>query len=116
MAGWLSSALLNMLTDFRTRHQVGGALVRGDESLMAPKAHGTTATPVQQQLRWNVDRSTADRICSFNRHYAEYSGYYKNTDFIKSIQDAGEVTYYDSVSGKPLFVAPRGEALVICIR
>ena len=105
-----------MLTDFRTRHQVGGALVRGDESLMAPKAHGTTATPVQQQLRWNVDRSTADRICSFNRHYAEYSGYYKNTDFIKSIQDAGEVTYYDSVSGKPLFVAPRGEALVICIR
>jgi len=79
---------------------------------MSPKAHGTTATPVQQNLRWGVDRETADRICSYNRHYAEYSGYFKSTDFVKAVQDAGPdatVTYYDSVSGKPLFVAPRGK-------
>jgi hypothetical protein len=91
--------------------QVGGALVRGDESLMSPKLHGTTATPVQQNLRWGADRETADRICSFNRHYAEYAGYFKTTDFVKAMQNVGAdttVTYYDSVSGKPLFVAPRG--------
>jgi hypothetical protein len=77
---------------------------------MSPKAHGTTASAVMNQLRWDVDVDTADRICSFNRHYAERSGYYKTTSFVKAVQAAeGEVTYYDSVSGKPLFVAPRGE-------
>ncbi|EOD12684.1 hypothetical protein EMIHUDRAFT_442700 [Emiliania huxleyi CCMP1516] len=87
----------------------GGALVRGDDSLMAPKAHGTTSTPVQERLRWDVDRATADRICSYNRHYAEYAGYYKRTTFIAAFSAAeGETTFYDSVSGKPLFVAPRG--------
>jgi hypothetical protein len=78
---------------------------------MSPKAHGTTASPVQQKLRWGVDRETADRICSYNRHYAEYAGYFKSTDFMKDMQNAGvetTITYYDSVSGKPLFVAPRG--------
>ena len=46
-----------------------------DESVMAPKAHGTTDKPVQSNLRWNCDQETADRICCFNRHYAEHSGY-----------------------------------------
>ena len=43
----------------------------GTESIMSPKAHGTTEKPVQENLRWNCDRKTADNICSFNRHYAE---------------------------------------------
>ncbi len=86
----------------------GGPPVRGDESLMSPKAHGTTAAAVQTKLRWDVDREVADRICSFNRHYAEYSGYYRNTNFLPEAKSGGEITYYDSVSGKPLFVAPRG--------
>jgi hypothetical protein len=34
-----------------------------DESLMAPKAHGTAATPVQSSLRWGCDAKLADRIC-----------------------------------------------------
>lgn len=44
-----------------------------DESVMSQKAHGTCEKPVMAKLRWNCDRETADRICCFNRHYAEYS-------------------------------------------
>ena len=44
--------------------------LQGEESLMAPKAHGTTPAPVQANLRWGVDQNTADKIVSFNRHYA----------------------------------------------
>ena len=47
------------------------------ESVMSPKAHGTCLTPVQKPLRWKVDWDTADRICCFNRHYAEHSGYWE---------------------------------------
>ena len=52
--------------------KTGGYVQFCDESVMAPKAHGTSASPVQADLRWNVDVKTADRICNFNRHYAEY--------------------------------------------
>lgn len=45
-----------------------------DESVMAPKAHGTSDKPVMKDLRWNCDFDTADRICNFNRHYAEFAG------------------------------------------
>ena len=93
----------------------GGALVRGDDSLMSPKAHGTTSTPVQERLRWDVDRATADHICSYNRHYAEYAGYYKRTTFIAAFSAEAETTFYDSVSGKPLFVAPRGSSRPACL-
>ena len=41
--------------------------VMGDESLMSQKAHGTSEKPVQENLRWECDVSTADRICNFNR-------------------------------------------------
>lgn len=82
--------------------------VMGDESIMAPKAHGTTETPVQENLRWDVDVRLADRICSFNRHYAEHAGYWTSTSFLSQVDKAGETTYYDSVTGLPLFIAPRG--------
>ena len=33
-------------------------------------------------MRWNCDVQTADRICNFNRHYAEYRGYFdRETSF-----------------------------------
>lgn len=48
--------------------------VMGEESIMSPKAHGTSETPVQENLRWDCDRAVADRICNYNRHYAEYRG------------------------------------------
>eukprot|EP01032_Pedospumella_encystans_P012797 gene12796-14776_t len=75
---------------------------------MAPKAHGTTPKPVMKNLRWNVNYETADRISSFNRHYAEQSGYWETTDFLNQVDKNGEITFYDSVTGKPLFIAPRG--------
>jgi len=83
----------------------------GTEALMSNKAHGTCNHPVQEDLMYDVDRETADRICCFNRHYAEHSGYFKKTSFPSAMRKAaGEVTFYDSVSGKPLFVAPRGRS------
>ena len=41
--------------------------VMGDESIMAQKAHGTSAKPVQDKLRWGCKVDLADRICNFNR-------------------------------------------------
>ncbi|KAG8461958.1 hypothetical protein KFE25_013977 [Diacronema lutheri] len=88
----------------------GPPVVMGDESIMCKKAHGTSATPVQQRLKWGCDTKLADRICNFNRHYAERSGYFLSTSYVADVRGAGEVTYCDSVTGKPLFIAPRGRS------
>ena len=114
------------------------------------KAHGTTATPPQENLKWGCDPKTADNICCFNRHYAEHSGYvggaqrntwyiywttyvyllvqylhtpatndpictrlcnhagfltryFATTEFLKKESEAsGEITFYDTVTGKPV--------------
>ena len=42
--------------------------VMGDESIMSPKEHGTSMVPVQQNLRWNCDWETADRICNVSTY------------------------------------------------
>ena len=79
---------------------------------MCKKAHGTSARPVMDDLRFGCDFKTADRICSFNRHYAEYAGYAWRpsitwvAELTKNVNQ--EITHYDSVTGKPLFIAPRG--------
>ena len=88
-----------------TELKVGGITRLGTEDLMAAKEHGTTSKPVQQTLRWGADRKTADRICSFNRHFAEYAGYWKTTDYLKEVSRDSETTYYDSVSGAPIIAA-----------
>eukprot|EP00545_Synedropsis_sp_CCMP1620_P012919 CAMPEP_0119004898 /NCGR_PEP_ID=MMETSP1176-20130426/1419_1 /TAXON_ID=265551 /ORGANISM="Synedropsis recta cf, Strain CCMP1620" /LENGTH=151 /DNA_ID=CAMNT_0006956659 /DNA_START=160 /DNA_END=615 /DNA_ORIENTATION=- len=81
---------------------------------MAPKAHGTSATPVQSTLRWNCDNKLADRICNFNRHYAEHATYFnRDTTFLTDAQaeltaDAPTIDFYDSNSGQKLFTAPVG--------
>jgi peptide methionine sulfoxide reductase MsrB len=94
--------------------------VMGEESIMKQKAHGTSDTPVQQNLRWNVDRDVADRICNFNRHYAEHAGYFKTVaDFMNETNDtpaSSEITFYDSNTGKPLFYAPRGRTMEEFVR
>jgi len=82
----------------------------GDEALMAPKAHGTCPAPVQQNLMYGCDRGTADKICCFNRHYAEHSGYAWKTSWVAETKDAGVTDYFDSVTGKPLFKAPVGRS------
>lgn len=85
--------------------------VIGDESLMAPKAHGTSEAPVQENLRYGCDYKLADRICNFNRHYAEHAGYFLETNWLKEVDRSGEATvYYDANSGKPLFQAPVGRS------
>ena len=87
------------------------SLVLGDESIMRTKANGrSTDGPCQASLLWGCDASTADRICTRNRHYAEHSGYFRTTTFMDEVDREKETTYYDSVSGKPLFVAPRGRS------
>lgn len=90
-------------------------VVMGPESIMDKKAHGTSAVPVQENLRWGADRDVADRICNFNRHYAEFSGYFtKVPEFMNeaSVTPADrEITFYDSNTGKPLFYAPRGRTM-----
>ena len=88
--------------------------IMGDESIMSAKAHGTSKTPVQQNLRWKCSVETADKTCNFNRHYAEYAGYWeRETSFLSDLKAAGgndapEITFYDSNTGNPLFTAPRG--------
>jgi hypothetical protein len=92
--------------------------VMASEELMNPKKHGTSDQPVMNNLRWNCDYDTADRICNFNRHYAEYAGYWQTTDFLKAVKDGVDGTdetnpiqFYDSVTGKLLFRAPIGRSM-----
>ena len=88
-----------------------GPVVMGTEEMMADKGkgHGTSAVPIQKDLRWNCDVQTADKICNYNRHYAEYGGYWERaTSFLKEeSEESGEITFYDSNTGKPLFYGPR---------
>mmetsp|Transcript_24996 Transcript_24996/g.30737 ORF Transcript_24996/g.30737 Transcript_24996/m.30737 type:complete len:223 (-) Transcript_24996:139-807(-) len=115
-----STSLNGLLQDLSDFLSIGGggfgdACVMGDESIMSPKAHGTSETPVQSNLRWDCDKETADRICNYNRHYAEYRGYFVETSFPQYVKTAGEegkeITFYDSNTGKPLFVAPKGRSV-----
>jgi peptide methionine sulfoxide reductase MsrB len=91
-----------------------GLCVMGDEEIMSPKAHGTSDRPVQGILRWECDRKVADNICNFNRHYAEYRGYWRSTSFIEEAkaeyEQNGEIKFYDSNTGKLLFLAPKGRS------
>ena len=86
--------------------------VAGSEDIMSQKAHGTSDKPVQKKLRWGCDVKNADKICNFNRHYAEYAGYWTKTSFLAEQEPKGdeEITFYDSVTGVPLFIAPRGRS------
>jgi len=80
------------------------------QELMVQKAHGTCPKPVQSNLKWGCDLQTADHICCFNRHFAERSGYFLETSFLDDEKDSHPLTFYDSVTGKALFVAPRGRS------
>ena len=55
---------------------------------------------------------TRFRICNFNRHYAEHSGYFTETTFLEDapadLENDNHINFYDSNSGKLLFTAPKG--------
>ena len=109
--GLLSSVLVGTRASPARAVDVGGKIVYGDESIMAPKAHGTSEAPVQSDLLYGVSNKLADRITNYNRHFAEIGGYFESTDLEKVVLEAKEpVTFYDSVTGKPLFVAPLGRS------
>jgi len=86
-------------------------MVLAGDGVMDQKEHGTTPAAVQENLRYGVSRKIADRICSYNRMFAENGGYWESSSFEKEVRNAvattgGPVTFYDSVTGKPLFKAP----------
>ena len=75
----------------------------------------TCVAHVQDPLRWGVDRSEADWVCCENRHYAERAGRWTSTAFLTEHTEAtvaasGPITFYDSVTGLPLFKAPIGRS------
>eukprot|EP00899_Mesostigma_viride_P028260 jgi/Mesvir1/8619/Mv04948-RA.1 len=82
----------------------------GDESIMSKKAHGSCDHEPMKDLRYNCDWAIADKIGCFNRKYAEHSNYWRTkTTFLTEVNEkTGEVTFYDSLKGKPVFIAPRG--------
>lgn len=43
---------------------------------------------------------------NYNRHYAEYAGYWEEITFQESVKDKKEEYFYDSNTGKLLFRAP----------
>ena len=63
---------------------------------------------------WGISVSypTADHICCNNHRYAERWGYHEDVGFFDALEKGNdkndEFIFYDSVCGKPLFVAPRG--------
>jgi hypothetical protein len=89
--------------------------VLAEEDVMSQKEHGTSEKPVVKDLRWKCDFETADRICNFNRHYAEFAGYWQTTDFLKDVRenyaDDKPIDFYDSVTGNLLFTAPKGRTM-----
>lgn len=82
--------------------------ITGGDEIMAKKAHGTGGAPVQSALRWSCDVALADRICNFNRNWAEPAGSWKQTSFLADVKPDEVTTFYDSVTGKPLFRTPVG--------
>ena len=83
------------------------------EELMDQRAHGTCVAEVQQNLKFGVDRDQADRISCFNRIFAEMWGSWRSSTMESDIRNSGqsEFTFYDSVTGKPVFIAPKGRTL-----
>ena len=90
-----------------------GAAAAGMEELMSAKHDGGSCVgPVQSALRWGCDVELATRIACNNRNYAEHSGYWLDTASFSNAIAAGEqINFYDSVTGKLLFVAPIGRTM-----
>jgi hypothetical protein len=84
-------------------------VVLGSEQMMSQKAFGTSAMPMQMNLRWACDEELAEKICNYNRHGAEAAGFWERAStFLQEESEAsGEITFYDSNTGKALFYGPR---------
>lgn len=116
---WIIFVTNNDENIFKASNEVDGCTepcIPGNESIMKQKTHGTSNTSgVQNNLKWNCDIKIADRICNYNRQYAEYSGYWEySTTFlndihsINNISEDNPIIFYDSNTGKELFRTPIG--------
>ena len=78
-----------------------------------PERFGSCASPMQPSLRFEpIDHSVAEIICCHNHVGAESYGYWHSTGFAAEAEADrhavdGTLTFYDSTTGRPLFVAPR---------
>ena len=99
---------LEALSDMPANKRMDSVL---DYNIMAEKEHGTCRMPVQASLRFDAKRELSDGISCYNRFFAEPAGYYQNTSLEKDLRKNGQLTFYDSVTGKPLFVAPRDRSV-----
>lgn len=86
----------------------------GPDKIMSNKAHGTCPKAVQGRLRWNLDTREADKICCYNRHFAENRHYWSRTSFKEALKKAKKgglpIVFRDSVTGIALFKAPSGRS------
>lgn len=98
--------MVTLLFSLHTAQSCEYPCVPGSENIMKPKEHGTSHTAVQDGLRWGCDWDTADRICNYNRRYAEYAGSWEGTTLKESVKDKKEEYFYDSNTAKILFRAP----------
>mmetsp|Transcript_1139 Transcript_1139/g.2479 ORF Transcript_1139/g.2479 Transcript_1139/m.2479 type:complete len:191 (+) Transcript_1139:3-575(+) len=77
---------------------------------------GQCDKPVEKNLRFGVapDWEMANTICCHNTKYAEPSGYFHSSRvnlFSRFKPEESSHTFYDSVCGIPLFIAPRGRTM-----
>ena len=97
--------------DFLAAHKL-----KGSYNIMSRKAHGTCVAQPQNPLRWGADYETASDIGCFTRHSsAEFPGTWETTGLAAEIANLSSVenstiTFYDSVTGRPLFEAPKGRS------
>jgi len=75
--------------------------VYGSREIMKKKKHGTSEKPVMKNLRFGCDYKLADKICNFNRHFAENAGYFKKTSWLSEVDGHAETTYYDRSRSSP---------------
>lgn len=74
-----------------------------EDNLMEEKNYGTCSNHLQKSLRWGGDIQLSDKICCFNRDYAEPNGYWKSTKLIEELEKNKKITFYDTITNKPLF-------------
>ena len=105
-----ASSLLQGCTPASAGGQMAPSL-KGSQ-IMSPKVHGTCVAAPQNPLRWGVDHKKADEIGCFNRHLAEFPGSWESTklpaEMANQSAENSTIMFYDSVTGKPLFEAPKG--------
>lgn len=88
-----------------------------DESFMStPRQFGSCATrvPENKRLRWGAKADVASEIGCFNRAGAEPKGSWEQSGLPKAAgrkSGGGTITFYDTASGLPLFVAPRNRTM-----